>query len=91
MFAPGEQAFGPTGRALARNGLAAFAIDYRLAPQFRFPAAEQDGLAAVRWVRRHAHDLGVDRARLGLFGVSAGGNLRRWPRLNPTVHSIRCA
>lgn len=74
-FAPGEQAFGPTGRALARNGLAVFAIDYRLAPQFRFPAAEQDGLAAVRWVRRHAHDLGVDRARLGLFGVSAGGNL----------------
>lgn len=83
-FAPGEQAFGPTGQALARNGLAAFAIDYRLAPQFRFPAAEQDVLAAVRWVRRHAHYLGVDPSRLGLFGVSAGGNLAALAATQPS-------
>ncbi len=83
-FAPGEQAFGPTGQALARNGLAAFAIDYRLAPQFRFPAAEQDVLAAVRWVRRHAHELGVDPSRLGLFGVSAGGNLAALAATQPS-------
>jgi len=74
-FAPAEQAFRSTGEALATHGFATFSIDYRLAPRFPFPAAEQDVLAAIRWVRRNARDLGVDSSRVGLFGASAGGNL----------------
>ena len=75
FFAPGEQRFAPTGRTLARDGFAVFAIDYRLAPRFPFPAAEHDVLEAVRWVRSHAGRLRVDPKRLGLFGASAGGDL----------------
>lgn len=74
-FAPGEAAYAATGLALALENFAAFAIDYRLAPRFPFPAAESDVLAAVRWVRRHALALRVDPIRLALFGASSGGNL----------------
>ncbi|MDQ2914904.1 MAG: alpha/beta hydrolase [Chloroflexota bacterium] len=75
FVAPGEQAFTTIGTALARDGYAVFAINYRLAPRFRFPAAEHDVLAAVGWVRSHAHALGVDPGRIALFGASAGANL----------------
>jgi len=74
-FAPAEPAFRSTGEALAAQGFATFSIDYRLAPRFPVPAAEQDVLAAIRWVRRNARGLGVDSRRVGLFGASAGGNL----------------
>jgi acetyl esterase/lipase len=74
-FAPGEQQFGATGVQLARLGFAVFSIDYRLAPTFPYPAAIDDVAGAVRWVRAHAARLGVDPARLALFGASAGGNL----------------
>jgi acetyl esterase/lipase len=74
-FAPGEQAFAPTAVRLARLGFAVFSIDYRLAPAARFPASVDDVAGAVRWVRAHGVRLGVDPARLALFGASAGGNL----------------
>jgi acetyl esterase/lipase len=63
-----------TAAELARYGWSAFAIDYRLdAP--RYPAQADDVANAVRWVRGHAAEFGVDPARLALFGFSAGGNL----------------
>ncbi len=62
----------PDGR---RYRYAMFAIDYRLAPRFPFPAAEHDVLDAVPWVRRNATRLRVDPRRLVLFGASAGGSL----------------
>ncbi len=65
-----------TARALCnRAGAAVVSLDYRLAPEARFPAAAEDCLAAVRWVGEHASDLGIDGGRLAIGGDSAGGNL----------------
>ncbi|MBW3540154.1 MAG: alpha/beta hydrolase, partial [Planctomycetes bacterium] len=62
-------------RSLAREGIAAFAINYRLAPRHKFPAQIEDCRDAVRWIRKHAEDFQVDPVRLGALGYSAGGHL----------------
>jgi acetyl esterase len=63
-------------RALANaSGALVAAVDYRLAPEHRFPAALDDSLAAIRWLAAHADELGGDPRRLALAGDSAGGNL----------------
>jgi acetyl esterase len=50
-------------------------VDYRLAPENRAPAAVDDCVAAYRWARGHAAELGADASRIGVGGESAGGNL----------------
>jgi acetyl esterase len=50
-------------------------VEYRLAPEHPFPAALDDAMAAVTHVAAHAADFGIDRARLGICGDSAGGTL----------------
>lgn len=63
-------------RELCRaSGCAILSVDYRLAPEARFPAAVEDCWAATRWVAAHAHELGLDPSRLAVAGDSAGGNL----------------
>lgn len=51
------------------------AVDYRLAPEHKFPAAIDDAITAARWVASIGHELGIDGSRLALGGDSTGGNL----------------
>ena len=61
--------------ALTKSGLACFAIDYRLAPDHKFPAQIDDCRTAVKWVRSNAAQYKVDPEKLGAIGYSAGGHL----------------
>jgi acetyl esterase len=63
-------------RKLAEDGqLIVISVDYRRAPEHKFPAAVDDAIAATEWIAAHAKELGIDAARLSVGGDSAGGNL----------------
>jgi acetyl esterase len=66
----------PVCRMLA-NGISCLvvSVDYRLAPEHKFPAAVEDCYAATKWVADHAREINGDRTRIAVGGTSAGGNM----------------
>lgn len=68
--------YAASARALAKEaGAIVVSVEYRKAPEAKFPAQHDDALAAYRWVATNAASLGGDPTRLALAGESAGGNL----------------
>lgn len=59
----------------ARSGCLIVAVEYRLAPENQFPAAVEDAFSVASWAAFHGGDAGIDTARIGVGGDSAGGNL----------------
>lgn len=75
-FRAGDKAsWEPEARKVAEKGWVAFSVNYRLDEPTAFPAEAEDVQAAVRWVRANAAEYGVDPARIGAVGESAGGTL----------------
>ena len=63
-------------RKLAHEGeLIVISVDYRLAPEHKFPAAVDDAIMATKWIAANARQYGIDASRLMVGGDSAGGNL----------------
>ena len=62
-------------RLAAASGCVFMSVDYRLAPEHKYPAAIEDGYAALRWIAGEARVLNVDPARIAVSGDSAGGNI----------------
>jgi acetyl esterase/lipase len=58
-----------------RLGIVGVSVEYRLAPETPYPGPLDDCHAALRWTHQHADELGIDPARIGVYGLSAGGGL----------------
>jgi acetyl esterase len=74
-----------------RSGAAVLALDYRLAPEHRFPVAVDDAWAALHWLAGHAAALGLDGRRLAVGGDSAGGTLAAVCALHAREHGLPLA
>ncbi len=86
--------YAPVLRMLAGRGYAAAAIDYRLAPRYRFPAQLEDIRSALGYLAGRAAELGIDPRNVALLGDSAGGHLAllagfRAAKQNPPPVEIR--
>lgn len=75
-------------RQIARDsGFVVIAVDYRLAPEHKFPAAAIDAIAATQWIADNAAKFGIDTSRLFVGGDSAGGNLAAIVTINARDNS----
>lgn len=70
-----EQEGASEAKWLAAHGVAAFVLQYRLAPAYLYPTQSLDVARAIRYVRAHAGELGVRPDAIGVWGFSAGGSL----------------
>src|SRR5262245_46302929 len=70
-----ETHHGLCARLAQRSWALVVSVDYRLAPENKFPAAVEDCAAAYRWLRSRGREIGADPARVAVAGDSAGGNL----------------
>ena len=61
--------------AANRSRCKVLSVDYRLAPEYKFPAALDDALEALKWVQANSNNLDIDPDRIAVAGDSAGGNL----------------
>lgn len=85
-----------SARALARRtGAIVISVDYRLAPEHKFPAAHEDAWAAWQWLNRQVRELGADPRRIAVAGEDAGANLAahialraRDAQTNQPVHQL---
>ncbi|MFB7718894.1 alpha/beta hydrolase fold domain-containing protein [Nocardia sp. NPDC056100] len=75
-------------RAVAA-GMDIFDVDYRLAPEHRFPAGLEDGIDALSWLLDTAPEFGIDPAHVGVGGASAGGNLAALVAIHARERGIR--
>jgi acetyl esterase/lipase len=66
---------GTPALSMVRQGYAVASVEYRLSPEAPFPAQIYDCKAAIRWLRAHAKEHGLDEAHFGAWGSSAGGHL----------------
>jgi len=74
LGSPQMEAFG-TGRLARDLGAVTVSPDYRLAPEHPFPAALDDCMTTLEWMRAHPEELGIDPDRIAVVGASAGGGL----------------
>lgn len=73
---------------LAKKGFAACSINYRLAPKNIFPAQLYDCKAAIRWLKVHGTEFGLNKNLIGVWGVSAGGHLALMLATTSNIESL---
>lgn len=73
----------PLDHELAASGLVVVSIDFRMAPQHRYPASIADVNYATRWLKAHAAELNADAHSLGGLGVSSGGHMITLSAMRP--------
>jgi acetyl esterase/lipase len=71
---------------LAARGFVVMSIDFRMAPRHQYPSSLLDTNYAIRWLRQHAEEYGVDAARIGGLGFSSGGHLILLSAMRPEWH-----
>ena len=70
-------------------GAVILAVDYRLAPEHKYPEPVEDCFAALQWVVTHSGRLGIDPSLIGLLGISSGGNMAAATALRAASHQLQ--